>query len=372
MLAPVFAGNIYNFVPMVNSIGRLLRLTTFGESHGAAVGGILDGCPSGITVDEEEISLQLHRRSAGINSFSSSRIEKDQVEFLSGIRNGQTLGTPIAFLVRNTGQLSQDYESLKNVYRPSHADYSWEQKFGISSGSGGGRTSARALLPCVVAGTIARNIILLPEFSIIAWVSSIGQIETTINPLSVTTDNIEASPLRCPDKEISDKMLKFLDVLKKSGDTAGGIISCLIKACPLGLGEPAFGKLHADIAHAIMNINSVKGFEYGEGFHSSSFTGSQYNDSILVKKGKVVTATNHDGGINGGISNGGNIFFKCAFKPIPSISIEQKTITHDKKPALIKINGRHDTCAVPRAVPIVEAMAALIIADHFLMQKSRK
>jgi len=356
---------------MVNTIGNILRLTTFGESHGPAIGGVLDGCPAGTVIDEQEIALQLQRRMTAQSSFSSSRKETDQVEFISGIEKGVALGTPICFMVRNTGHQPKDYENIKEVFRPSHADYSWFAKFGAGSGSGGGRTSARVLLPAVVAGCIARDILRSTQVSVLAWVSSIGTVQISDMLLDITPEMVHNNELNCPDPLAAKEMLRLLTTLKKAGDTTGGTIICRISGVPAGLGEPVFGKLHASLAHAMMGINSVKAFEYGSGFEASRMKGSEYNDALYVKKGTVHTRSNHDGGINGGISNGEDILFRIAFKPIPSVHLEQKTLDTRLKPVSVNISGRHDTCVVPRSVTLVESLANLVIADQFLMQKIR-
>ena len=356
---------------MQNSIGTVLTLTTFGESHGKAVGGVLDGCPPGIKIDFSAITRQLERRSPSKGKYASGRKEKDAVEFLSGISEGFSIGTPIAFILRNEDPRSKDYQHLANLYRPSHADLAWELKFGIPSGPGGGRSSARALAPCVVAGTIAEQIIRQKSFSVLAWVSSIGPLASNVDSEKLRLADIEASPLRCPDKAATHKMVKWLDDLKKKGDTAGGTITCMVRHCPAGLGEPAYGKLHAALAQAMLSINSVKGFEIGAGFNGTVMTGSQYNDVLEVRKGKPATLSNNDGGVNGGISNGQTLIFRVALKPIPSIKMTQKTITRDGKSTKVNIEGRHDTCVLPRAVPIVEALTKLVIADNYLMQKMK-
>lgn len=357
---------------MQNTLGTILRLTTFGESHGPVVGGVVDGCPAGIRISEKEIAHQLKRRKTGLHAFASSRKEADTVEFLSGVRQQLTLGSPIAFIVRNKGQKPEDYNALNNVFRPSHADYAWHQKYGLSSGSGGGRSSARVLLPCVVAGCIANDILKPFGISVMAWVSAIGGIALPDDFEQIDPKSIESGALRCPDEKTSAKMLKLLEALQKKGDSTGGIVSCRISGVPASWGEPVFGKLHASLAHAMMGINSVKGFELGSGFAAAAMRGSVYNDELAILKGKVITRTNHDGGINGGISNGQDICFRLAFKPVPSIQTEQHTITRDKKPTTVKISGRHDTCVVPRSVPIVESLARFVLADHYLMQKTRK
>lgn len=357
---------------MMNTIGTVLKLTTFGESHGPAVGGVLDGCPAGLTPDTEFIASQLQRRKTGTSAFSSSRVEPDEVEFLSGLVNGTTIGTPIAFIVRNSGHHPDDYSALATLFRPSHADYAWYQKFDVSSGSGGGRTSARALLPVVVAGGFAEALLKPQGVSVLAWVSSIGGINCTIPTGDVSTEAVHRNVLNCPDDEATEKMLAYLKKLQETGDTAGGTVSCRISGVPAGWGEPMFAKLHAVLAHAMMSINSVKGFEYGRGFEAASMCGSAYNDALEIRQGRVRTRTNNDGGINGGISNGEDIFFRIALKPIPSIHLAQDTVDHQGKPAQIRVSGRHDTCAVPRSLPLVESLARLVVADHYLVQKIRK
>lgn len=356
---------------MVNSVGNILRLTLFGESHGPAVGGVLDGCPAGIPVDLEDIAFQLRRRKSAQTFFSSSRSEPDEVEFLSGVRDGKTIGTPIGFILRNRDQRPADYQALAEVFRPSHADFAWFEKFGETSGSGGGRTSARVLMPAVVAGSIAKAILGSTGVSVLAWVSSIGPVNAAATPGTVTTEQVRNNPLNCPDETAAAKMMEWLETLKTSGDTCGGTITCRITCVPAGLGEPVFSKLHAALAHAMMSINSVKAFEYGSGFEAARMKGSEYNDLWNVEENRAVTLTNHDGGINGGISNGQDIVFRIAFKPVPSIALEQQTIDIQKKPVKLKISGRHDTCVVPRSVSLVESLATLVIADHYLMQTTR-
>jgi len=355
---------------MSNTLGNILRLTTFGESHGPAIGGVLDGCPPGIRIEEKSIQHELGRRSPGNQFFSSSRKEPDKVEFLSGLLKGCSTGAPIAFIVRNKNAKPTEYDHLKDLYRPSHADFSWEQKFGVRDASGGGRSSARVLLPCVVGGAIANGILKKFHCSVLAWVSAIGPYSHEVRG-KVSQYAIESSPVRCPDDMTTQKILSWLKETHARGDTAGGIITCRISGCPAGLGEPVFHKLQAALAHAMMNINSVKGFEYGSGFSASRMKGSEHNDVFTMKGGQIRTLTNHDGGIQGGISNGEDIIFRVGFKPVPSIGMMQETVNSKRKKTNMRVSGRHDVCVVPRAVPIIEAMARLIIADHFLMQKTR-
>jgi chorismate synthase len=356
---------------MRNSLGNILRLTTFGESHGPAVGGVLDGCPPGIIIEDNTIKEELKRRRTGSSFFTSARREPDEVEFLSGLLKGRTTGAPIAFMVRNKDARPADYKNLRVLYRPSHADFTWDQKFGFHDIAGGGRSSARVMLPCVVAGVIAKGILKPLNCTVLAWVSAIGPYSMNPELVKATQRSIEASPVRCPDAKTSEKMIKYLKELYAKGDTAGGIITCTVSGLPAGLGEPVFEKLHAALAHAMMNINSVKGFEYGAGFGATSMKGSEYNDAFTTTDGRIRTVTNNDGGIQGGITNGENIIFRIAFKPVSSIGLRQQTVSRHGKPASVRIKGRHDSCVVPRAVPIVEAMTRLVIADHYLMQKTR-
>jgi len=353
-----------------NTIGRIFKLTSFGESHGKAIGGVIDGCPSGIELDFEKINIEIKRRRTNSGKFSSERNEKDVVEFMSGIFEGKTTGTPISFLIKNIDAKPQDYSKIKDIYRPSHADFTYKKKYGIRDFRGGGRASARETIARVVAGSIAKQILEKKGISINAFVSQIGNVKMDDDVNSVEIDEIKKSPVRCPDKETSDKMLNYLEKIKEEGDTIGGVISCLIKNVPIGLGEPVFDKLHADLAKAMLSINAAKGFEYGKGFESVSMKGSEYNDEFFVKNDKIKTKTNNDGGIQGGISNGEDIYFNVAFKPISSIKKSQKTVNINKENINFEIEGRHDVCVVPRAVPIVEAMAAIVLLDHYLRQKA--
>lgn len=350
-----------------NTFGKILQLTTFGESHAAAIGGVIDGFPSNVKVDYELINCEIARRKTANHSFDSQRDEKDEVVFLSGIFDGKTLGTPIAFVVYNKDTKSNDYEKLKNTFRPSHADFTYQQKYGLRDYRGGGRSSARETLSWVIAGAFAKMLLNKHKINISAYVSQIGNISVNKDYTKLSLSNTLSSPIYCPDKKASDKMLQLLEKIKKEGDTIGGKITCIIKSCPVGIGEPIFEKLQAQLAKAMLSINAVKGFEYGSGFSSIEMKGSEHNDMFESKNGKISTTTNNSGGIQGGISNGMNIYFSVAFKPVPSIRINQETVDADSKPTSIKIDGRHDVCPVPRAVPVVEAMAALVIADNLLL-----
>ena len=352
-----------------NTIGKIFRLTSFGESHGTAVGGVVDGCPSGLDFDIEFIQNEVNRRKTGNLPADSKRSEEDKVEILSGIFKGKTTGAPIAFLIKNKDTRPQDYEKLKDVYRPSHADYTYEKKYGIRDYRGGGRASARETVARVVGGAIAKLILFQKGIEILAFVSQIGtvKIENEIEELSFKT--VENSEVRCPNPETSEKMIELIEDLKKEGDSTGGIVTCMINNCPAGLGEPVFDKLHADLGKAMLSINAVKGFEYGLGFESAEMKASVINDEFENIDGEIVPKTNYSGGIQGGISNGAVIYFNVAFKPVPTISLEQNTVDKKGKPIKLKAEGRHDVCVVPRAVPIVEAMAALVLVDHYLRNK---
>lgn len=349
---------------MSNTIGKLFRLTTFGESHGVAYGGIIDGCPSGIKLDLDAIQNELDRRRPGQSKLVTARNEKDKVQFLSGIFEGITTGTPIGFLVPNTNFKSSDYTHLKDTYRPSHADYVYQQKYGIRDYKGGGRSSARETVNWVVAGAVAKQ--LISTINIKAYVSSVGNIEINKPYTSLDLTTIEANDVRCPDAATAQQMEELIREIKKHGDTVGGTITCVIQNVPVGLGEPVFNKLQADLGKAMLSINAVKGFEYGSGFHAATLKGSQHND-LFNEDG--TTQTNFSGGIQGGISNGMDIYFKVAFKPVATLLQEQEVLTSDGKLEMQQGKGRHDACVVPRAVPIVEALAALVLADNFLLKK---
>lgn len=352
-----------------NTFGKLLRLTTFGESHGKAIGGVLDGFPAGVKIDEQLLQSELNRRKPGQSEWVSSRNESDNYEILSGIFNGYSLGTPIAFLVWNTDQKSSDYAHLKNTYRPSHADFTFEKKYGIRDYRGGGRSSARETVARVIGGAFAKMLLSLMDINISAFVSSIGPVALSKDfiPDLLQTEN---SPLRCPDTETSARMMELISETQKEGDTLGGEIKCIIQNVGVGWGEPVFDKLHADLGKAMLSINAVKGFDIGSGFEAAKMKGSVHNDLFENIGGEMKTRTNFSGGIQGGISNGEEIYFNVAFKPVATLMKDQQTVDSKGLPVTLKGKGRHDVCVVPRAVPIVEAMAALVLADHFLLNKT--
>ncbi len=353
----------------MNTFGRIYRLTSFGESHGRGIGGIIDGCPPGIQVDMDYIQNELSRRRPGQSKITTQRNEPDQVEFLSGIFEGKTQGTPIAFVVWNKDQNPGDYNDLKNVFRPSHADYTYQQKYGTRDHRGGGRSSARETIARVVAGAIARLILKKAGVDIKAFVSQVGEITLEKDYRDLDLLRIDDNIVRCPDQVTADRMIARIEEAGRNHDTVGGVITGVIKGVPAGWGEPVFNKLHADIGFGMLGINAVKGFEYGSGFDGTRLSGSQHND-IFIKTDKCVrTMTNYSGGIQGGISNGEDIYFRVAFKPIATLLKEQKTVDMDNQEVVINPKGRHDPCVLPRAVPIVEAMAALVLADHYLMQQ---
>jgi chorismate synthase len=353
-----------------NSFGHLFKLTSFGESHGIAIGGIIDGCPAELEIDLDFIQNELNRRKPGQSAISSPRKEDDKVEFVSGIFEGQTLGTPIAFMVKNADQKSGDYFKLKDVYRPSHADFVYEKKYGIRDHRGGGRSSARETIARVVAGAIAKLYLMQYGIQINAFVKQIGTVKLIGEHTQFDIKMAEANSVRCPDAEIAKQMIAHIEKLRDEGDTCGGVIQCVIQNTPVGLGEPVFDKLHAELGKAMLSINAVKGFEIGNGFDSVIYKGSQLNDEFIKEGDKITTRTNHSGGIQGGISNGMPIYFNVAFKPVASIKKQQTTVNTAGEKTEIQIEGRHDPCVVPRAVTIVESMAAIVIMDHFLLQKA--
>ena len=350
-----------------NTFGKIFKLTTFGESHGEAIGGIIDGCPAGILLDFEAIKTEMQRRKPGQSSIVTQRKEEDEVQFLSGIFEGKTTGTPIGFLISNTNQKSQDYSEIKDSYRPSHADYVYQQKYGIRDYRGGGRSSARETASRVVGGAIAKQII--STIKINAFVSSVGEIFIDKPYQDLDFSKIENNAVRCPDEATSLKMENYIKEIKKQGDTVGGTITCVIQNVPIGLGEPVFDKLHAELGKAMLSINAVKGFEFGSGFCGAKMNGSKHND-LYNEDGS--TKTNLSGGIQGGISNGMDIYFRVAFKPVATLLQKQEILTSKGEIIDQQGKGRHDPCVVPRAVPIVEAMAALVITDYFLLNKVSK
>lgn len=347
-----------------NSFGNIFKLTTFGESHGEAIGGVIDGCPSGIQLDIDAIQYDLNRRKPGQSEIVTQRKEPDSVEFLSGIFEGVTTGTSIGFIIKNTNQKSKDYSHIKNVYRPSHADYTYEKKYGIRDYRGGGRSSARETACRVVAGSLAKQII--SSIKINAYTSSVGDIFLNKPYQDLDFSKTELNAVRCPDEEVSKKMIERIKSIRKDGDTIGGTVTCVLQNIPIGLGEPVFDKLHADLGKAMLSINAVKGFEYGSGFCGAKMKGSEHND-LFNADGS--TKTNLSGGIQGGISNGMDIYFRIAFKPVATVIQKQNTLDATGNIVEMQGKGRHDPCVVPRAVPIVEAMAALVLADFYLLNK---
>jgi len=347
-----------------NSFGKLFNLTTYGESHGPALGGVIDGCPSGIALDLEAIQNELNRRKPGQSKIVTQRKEPDTVAFHSGIFEGVTTGTPIGFVIKNTNQKSHDYSHIKDTYRPSHADYTYDKKYGLRDYRGGGRSSARETACRVVAGAIAKQVI--RGIDITAYVSGVGTMALGKSHNDLDLTQVESNIVRCPDTAMAKKMEDYIKEVRSKGDTVGGVVSCVIQNVPVGLGEPVFDKLHAELGKAMLSINAVKGFEYGSGFHGSTMYGSDHNDAFNTDGS---TKTNYSGGIQGGISNGMDIYFKVAFKPVATLIQEYDTIDKEGKVVKMHGKGRHDPCVVPRAVPIVEAMAALVIADFYLMNK---
>lgn len=359
-----------------NTFGSLFRVTTFGESHGGALGVVIDGCPAGLEVDLSEIQKDLDRRRPGQSRITTQRKELDKVEILSGVFEGKTTGAPIAAIVFNEDQRSKDYVHIKDQYRPAHADFTYDQKYGHRDYRGGGRTSARETLARVIAGSIAKAFLKKFKIDIQAYVSKVGPITADIRKIPSDLKQIRArsekNAIRCPDPDAAKKMISYIEKIKGEGDTTGGVVSCIVRGVNAGLGEPVFDKLHADLGKGMLSINAVKGFEYGSGFKGTELRGSEHND-IFVKKGKnVATESNHSGGIQGGISNGMDIVFNVAFKPVATLMKPQKSLDRNKNQAVVLGKGRHDPCVVPRAVPIVEAMAAITIADHLLRNRASK
>ena len=356
---------------MGNTFGNLFKLTSFGESHGSMIGGIIEGCPAGLEINKGLIQKDLDRRKPGQSKVTSPRKEDDKVQLLSGIFEGKSTGTPIGFLIPNINSKSQDYSNIKDVFRPSHADYTYEEKYGLRDYRGGGRSSARETACRVVAGSIAKQLLNNYGIKISAYVSSIGNIFADEKNMDLNKD-YDSNIVRCPDNDASEKMINLITELKSKGNTVGGQIKCIINGVKPGLGQPVFDKLHADLGKAMLSINAVKGFEYGSGFSGSKMTGSVHNDEFIVENGNVSTKTNNSGGIQGGISNGEEIYFKVAFKPVATIMSKQNSIDKEKNNVELSVKGRHDPCVVPRAVPIVESMAAIVLADHLLRNRLSK
>ena len=356
----------------MNTFGHLYRLTSFGESHGPAIGGVIDGCPAGIELDLTAIQQELNRRKPGQSKLTTPRKEDDEVQFLSGLYEGKTTGTPIGFLVWNKNQHSSDYDNLKQVYRPSHADYTYQMKYGIRDPRGGGRSSARETIARCVAGAIAKQILLRQGIQIQAFTSQVGDIKLAGSYQDYDLSKTETTAVRCPDVAVAARMEALIAEVKAQGDTIGGVITCVAKGVPAGWGEPVFGKLHAALGHAMLTINAVKGFEYGDGFDAALYRGSKRNDRFFNDNGRISTRTNYSGGIQGGISNGQDIYFRVAFKSVATLLMEQETVTMEGEDTILKARGRHDPCVLPRAVPIVEAMTAMTLLDYELMQKTRE
>lgn len=356
----------------MNTTGTLYRLTTFGESHGPAIGGVIDGLPAGIQLDMKQIEWFMHRRRPGQSGITTQRNEADHVEFLSGIFEGQSTGTPIGFIIRNNDCHSQDYNDLQNIYRPSHADYTYTAKYGIRDYRGGGRASARETAARCVAGAIALQVLQGIGVTVTAYTSQIGTVSLPGNYLQYDLSHIDDNVVRCPHQPTARAMEQLIAAVKSEGDSIGGIITCVVRGVPAGWGEPVFDKLHADLGKAMLGINAAKGFEYGAGFAAATMRGSQANDSFAWQENRIATLTNHSGGIQGGISNGEDIYFRVAFKPTPTLSRPTHSVTQDGEDITYTPHGRHDPCIVPRAVPVVEAMTAIVLLDHCLQHNSRK
>ena len=356
----------------MNTFGHLFRLTSFGESHGAGIGGVIDGCPPNVALDFDAIQRELNRRKPGQSRITTSRSEADEVQFLSGIYEGKTTGTPIGFIVWNKNQHSADYDNIAKVYRPSHADYTYDMKYGIRDPRGGGRSSARETIARCVAGAIAKQILAQEGIDIKAYTSQVGDIRLEGSYKEYDLSRIEENAVRCPDPEKAAQMEELIFRIKGEGDTIGGVITGVITGVPAGLGEPVFGKLHAELGAAMLSINAVKGFEYGDGFDAAHYRGSERNDIFFNDNGRINVRTNHSGGIQGGISNGQDIYFRVAFKPVATLLREQETVDREGNDTVLKARGRHDPCVLPRAVPIVEAMAAMTILDFLLINRAYK
>ncbi len=355
-----------------NSFGKIFRISTFGESHGRAIGVIIDGCPAGIAVDLEEIQREMGRRRPGQSAIVTQRKEADQVEILSGIFEGKTTGTPLSMIIYNADARSKDYSHIADKFRPSHADYTYQTKYGIRDYRGGGRSSARETAARVAAGALARQWLREMGIQIQAWVSQVGTVQMPEEQRMYRPEEVESNPVRCPHADTAARMEELIRQVRKEGDTIGGVVSARVEGVPPGLGEPAFDKLHADLAKAMLSINAAKGFEYGSGFAGIRMRGSEHNDAFVKEGDRIRTRTNHSGGIQGGISNGEAIYFRVAFKPVATIVPDQDSLNEEGEKVIVQGKGRHDPCVVPRAVPIVEAMAALVLADHILRHRSSR
>jgi len=352
-----------------NSFGHIFKITTFGESHGEGIGVVIDGCPPNVNIDLEFINAEMQRRKPGQSSIVTQRKEEDSVQILSGVFEGKSTGTPIALYIKNKDQRSKDYSHIADKFRPSHADYVYHTKYGNRDYRGGGRSSARETAARVAAGAIAKLLLKQAGIKIAAWVNQVGDVRLEDDYSKLDFSLIEQNDVRCPDEVVAQEMIDLIKQIKKQGDTIGGVVKCVIENCPVGLGEPVFDKLHANLGKAMLSINAVKGFEYGSGFKGVKMKGSEHNDAFENKAGKIVTTTNNSGGIQGGISNGMDIYFNVAFKPVATIYKAQQSVDKAGKATEVQGKGRHDPCVVPRAVPIVEAMAALVLADHYLINK---
>ncbi len=355
-----------------NTFGKLFRITTYGESHGKAIGVILDGCPAGLDIAVDSIQKELDRRRPGQSRITTQRKESDTVQILSGIYEGKSTGTPISLLIPNEDQRSKDYDHIRAAYRPSHADFTYDSKYGIRDHRGGGRSSARETAARVAAGAIAKMLLETAGIRIQAYVSRVADIQVVKSHEQLDLSQTESNLVRCPDPETAQKMIELIDRVRKEGDTVGGVVTCVVEGCPAGLGEPVFDKLHADLAKAMLSINAAHGFEYGSGFDGTYMRGSEHNDLFENENGKIRTKTNRSGGIQGGISNGETIYFNVGFKPIATIMRPQASVDSEGQRAEVKGKGRHDPCVLPRAVPIVEAMAALVLADHWLQNRNAR
>jgi chorismate synthase len=356
----------------VNSYGKIFRITTFGESHGVGIGVIIDGCPAGLMLDLAAIQHELDRRKPGQSRITTQRREADEVEILSGIFEGKTQGTPIMLLIRNEDQRSKDYSHLAQTFRPSHADFTYQSKYGTRDYRGGGRSSARETAARVAAGAVAKQLLAKIGIEIYAYVSQVGSLRLDKPYQELDLSQTDSNIVRCPDSKTANTMIELIDKVRKQQDTIGGVVSCVIKNTPIGLGEPVFDKLHAELGKAMLSINAAKGFEYGSGFAGVELLGSQHNDVFYTENNQVKTLTNHSGGVQGGISNGEDIYFRVAFKPVATIMQDQQSINDKGEEVIVSAKGRHDPCVVPRAVPIVEAMAALVLADFYLRNKTVK
>jgi chorismate synthase len=357
---------------MGNTFGQLFRITTWGESHGGGVGAVIDGCPPRIELNEADIQRDLDRRRPGQNAIVSQRAEEDRCQILSGVFEGRTLGTPISVLVMNKDARPEDYAQMQSAFRPSHADFTYESKYGIRNWQGGGRASARETIGRVAAGAIAKKVLrtFYSDFEIVAYVTKIHEIAATVDRPSVKSEEVERNAVRCPDQKAAKAMVELIEKTRTAGDSLGGVIECVIRQAPVGLGEPVFDKLEADLAKAMLSLPATKGFEIGSGFAATVMMGSEHNDPFEMREGKIRTTTNNSGGVQGGISNGEDIVFRVAFKPTATIAREQKTVTAESEETTLAARGRHDPCVLPRAVPMVEAMAALVLCDHALRQRA--